>query len=846
MSAAGVATYTFSVPAGGANPVNGQTVSVIGATNSAAGYTLSPFNTVGTIVYPGSSGAGSFDIDGFTANLPVPAALDDAATASTFGTQFSIDPGLTTIGSSTDPIYGNAGATTNPGGIYIVNGQGFTPITAGTRQAVVFFITSTGYETTTSPPIVFTVPSNTTSIQGTSLPLGPPNTIARGIAFTEAGQNGIPGENFYVIPNPVTVQVLNGAPVVYKPTIIYDNTTQYINFTFTDTVLLNSTAVDIQGNDLFNLIELGSCAWCVPYAGRMFYGLQLNKVDNFLNLTFDGGYIPPNPGQNIAPLGWQSQVGNVGVTLLNSPVTGMALYFFNNTGVTIVNGGLMGQPAFQDAYKVPIIEANTTYSVRVAVSCPSGNKVGTFHLGLSTFDPNLGYGTTFGTFDVPFTSMSTNMQVFTGTFLTTPFTQPTAQVWSPVPDNLFLNIQAYQIGPGADCLVDRIEIFPTEEPYLLYQVYGSYVDNQEAVDASGTGGIVDTSAINPQPAMGAFVMHNILYILKTDSMVSTEDNPSSEPGGWGVQEVSNKVGSIGISSYDVGEENCCMACRDGIYGFNGGQPVKLMQEIWQVWNLINWAAGNTIVLKNDIVNRRILCAVPLATPNQWLPFDPVNLAPTSPNVILMCNYQGLNTFDEMLASPQMHTTMFGTLAAVDMKRKWSIWHIKTPYMEFISRQAVEDKPLFICNGIDSSKIYQLMDDQLSDDGVAIYGLYTTYGFVNAAKAATLPIFGFHQKRYTVLQGTSYGAGVMKVVAYQNTLGATYPYTVPGGITQQPTMQADWFRPLNQRGNRLFLEFSTDAVGSWFNLSKLLLSGKADTFTLNPTGGGNQGFPSGNK
>jgi hypothetical protein len=445
--------------------------------------------------------------------------------------------------------------------------------------------------------------------------------------------------------------------------------------------------------------------------------------------------------------------------------------------------------------------------------------------------------------------MSTTMQVFTGTLLTVPFPVATTiagSVVAGVSPYLVLALQVTGLGPGADCLIDRIEVFPTLQPYLLAQVYGSYVDDLEAVDASGSGGIVDTSEENPQACMGGFVMHDVLYLLKTDSMDSTEDNPSSEPGGWGVHEVSNRVGAIGISSYDTGEEWCITACRDGIYGFNGGQPVKIMQEIWQVWEQINWVAGNTIVLKNDIVNRRILCAVPLATPNQWLPFDPVNLAPTTPNVILMCNYQGLNDFQDLVSSPQMHTTMFGTLAAVDMKRKWSIWHVATPYMDFISRQAVENKPLFVCNGIESSKIYQFLDDQLSDDGVAIYGLYTTYGFVNAAKAATLPIFGFHQKRYTVLQGTSYGAGVMKVVAYQNTLGATYPYTIPGGITNSPTMQGDWFRPLNQRGSRIFLEFSTDAVGSWFNLSKLLLSGKADTFTLNPTGGGNQGFPSGNK
>ena len=84
--------------------------------------------------------------------------------------------------------------------------------------------------------------------------------------------------------------------------------------------------------------------------------------------------------------------------------------------------------------------------------------------------------------------------------------------------------------------------------------------------------------------------------------------------------------------------------------------------------------------------------------------------------------------------------MFGTLAAVDMKRKWTIWQIPSPYMDFVTQKDATTQTLDICNGINSSKIYQLSTTQYSDDGVAINSLYTTYGFVNAAKAVTMPIF----------------------------------------------------------------------------------------------------------
>jgi len=192
---------------------------------------------------------------------------------------------------------------------------------------------------------------------------------------------------------------------------------------------------------------------------------------------------------------------------------------------------------------------------------------------------------------------------------------------------------------------------------------------------------------------------------------------------------------------------------------------------------------------------------------------------------------------------------FGTLAAVDMKRKWSIWNIATPAMEFIMQPDEESTPLYICNGIGTSKIYQLLSTQLSDDGVAINSLYTTYGHVNAAKAATLPIFGFHRKLYTVLQVSVTGTQLYASAATNaqirilpNTITPKYPYTVPVGIPLIDPANDDFMRAINVKGQRAFIEISTNAVGSAFNLSKSLLTGKADPWsTLNPTGGGNAGI-----
>jgi hypothetical protein len=829
MSAAGVATYGFTVQSGVA-PTNGEIVTTSELTNAAI------LNTTGVV----SNATGStFQISGFPAGSAIPQAAEDGQ-ATTFGTQFTFDPGTNDVGTTTpSPIFGNDTGT----GLVVVVGSSVVPIGSGTRQGVVFFITESGYETPVSTPTTFTTSEDANFIFASNIPIGPPDTIGRGIAFTEAGQNGVPGANFYVIPNDVVITVGNST-TTYSSTIINDNISTSAKFTFTDAVLLNSEEIDIQGNNLFNLIELGSSAWNVAYASRMFYGLQLNKVQNFINLSFDGGYLL---GVN-QPLGW-TPANPVDQTLITSPVTGQALHIVNTYGVTTPVVGLMYQSAYQDYYNVPIINTNTTYSVRVAASIPSGITNGTLVIDLTDYNKSIGFGQTYGSFSVPFSEMTTDFQVFSGTLLIKPFTAGV----SPL---LQLRFYVQNMGAGADLLLDRLEPFPTAQPYITAQVYGSYVNNLEAIDASGSGGIIDTTSENPQAVWGGFVLRDELYLLKTNSWYATQDNPNSEPGGWSLREISNRVGACGILAYDTGEEWAVTACREGIFGFNGGQPTPIARELWNLWEQINWAAGHTIWLRNDVVNKRILCGVPLptgtnpvtgvpTTTTQWLPNSPYNPSPITPNVILMLNYQAFSTFDELIGGEPVHSTMFGTLAAPDMRRKWTIWQIPSPYADFITQQDGLSAPLYICNGINSSKIYDLLDDQLSDDGAAIHSLYCTYGHVNATKAATVPIFGQHRKRYTVLGLTLEGQGNATVTLYPDYLTAKYPWTIPGGINLTTPSQQDAFRPLNVVGNRIFVQVETNAVNQWFDLEKMILTGKADPWSpINPLGGLSRGIIAG--
>ena len=921
----GTATYTWDWAGSGSPiaPLANQLVTVIQTLNGNGIFNVldAPIATV-----TGGPSSGTFTIIGF--NSPNISAAPESGQAQTAGTVFQFDPGQNVVGTTQSPIFGNAGA----GGVISIVGSE-TAIGAGTRQAVVFFETRNGLKTFPSPYITFTTDVAATSITANNIPLGPPNVIRRWIAFTGAGPNGIAGPYYYTIDTPVTYTI-NNQTYLYTATYVDDNVSTSATFVFTDAVLLAGEEIDVQGNNLFAQIELGSAAWNVAYASRMFYGLEQNKVLNFNNLSFDGGYIPGTI--NTYPLGWgvdpssnppssgkaatiTAYAYNFGTTLtftaansfvkgqivvlsgLSSPLTGLngqlvqvvfasgtafvidqagggsgsitgtatlqsldygvtlqvssvfgnSALFYNYAGTTLATAGMLTQGAYQDIYNVPIILPNTQYSVRVAVRLVSGVPVNDdliidltqLNTGLISGTGTLtGYGITYGSFVLPLSTITGNMAIYTGTLLTTPFL-------TGVPTDLVLRIWGKNITSGISYEVDRFDVFPTPTPLLSTNIRVSYPDNFEAFDAE-TGNL-GLASHNTQPCYGGFVLHDQLYFLQQSSMQSTQDIPGVEPSGpgegWSLHEVSNRVGACGIYAYDYGEEWVLTACRNGLYAFNGGQPMRIDFQQKELWDIINWAAGNSIIIRNDLAERRILAAVPLPTPNRWLPLAPSNPTPTAPNVVLMWNYQGLDDFQELVSGRGMHTTMFGTLVSTDMRIKMSIWQIPTPYIGMITQPDLLTQLVTVCDPL-PGQISQMSAAQLSDNGAAIPWVYSTFGFVNSTKAAQNPLLGFHRKRFSLLQtliAAAVGAsGVVKVQVFPNYIlnPATLAlnpsaWTVPGGIALQQQPPDDITRPLNTAGNRVYVVFSTNTAGAAAILSKLIMVGKIEELlTTNPNAG----------
>lgn len=788
-----VATYDYTLESGTA-PTVGQQVTV---TNTANGDGI--FNVVNAVVT--ASNPGSFSISIISPDIT---AAPETGNGIVNGTIFQFDP-LQLIDAGTG------------GSVVIAGGLG-----AGTRGCVALFLSRNGLLTQAGLQAIFSLSADANQLVVTNIPIGPPNTIARVIAFTGAGgatQSG--GGGFYFwIPEPVTVTD-EGQIVTYDATIVNDNVTTQATFNFTDAVLLAGASISSQGSNNFSQVELGSCLGLVPYSLRLAaWGVQ-NKITNLLNYSFDGGIgqaIPPGGqgGSNVQtyPLGWVvDPASQQDVSVIASPIFGDALFIQNSSGSTQAQWGTITQPAYLDQVKTPIFRSALTYAVRVTASIPAGLTTGSLVIDL--FSPST--STQWGAFTIPFSEMSVGMEIFTGMLLATPFQQ--------VPVDLVIRVYAAGIGAGASVLVDRFEPFVSTEPVATTSLLLSYFNNFEAFDAvTGVLGVADQ---NQQEVRNAFELFDNLYVVKTGSMVSTTDNGVTEPSGWTVREVSNKCGTPSVYGVDVGEGWALVAGEPGVYLFEGGQPVKISPEIDNVWNSVSWKYGYTLWIRNDTATRRFFIGVPLPTPNKWMPRFPVNANPIKPNVVLMCNYKEIMTSSALQSEGPIRLAYTGELKSYSLGRKWSAWSIEAAYADFITRPDDVDR-LFYCPDTSTPKIFQQLAGNYSDDGEAMLCQYVTYPFPKPSEAEQKGM-GMHQLVAHFMSMNIIGAGDVHPTTYPNSIDsedALELYSEPLG---NPPEWGDTEIPLNESGNRFFIGLHLENVDEWFELSKMTLAIGPDPF-----------------
>src|SRR6185437_10062551 len=136
-----------------------------------------------------------------------------------------------------------------------------------------------------------------------------------------------------------------------------DNTSTSATVDFSDNTLFAAIGIDIPGNNLFNQVTLAPCIGIDSYASRLFVWGEFNKVQDLINMGFEGGTATVG-GTN--PLGWDVSA-NVGGALVSSPSDfGLA---WQITGDGTANArGKISQTAYQNDLNQFILDVNTNYS----------------------------------------------------------------------------------------------------------------------------------------------------------------------------------------------------------------------------------------------------------------------------------------------------------------------------------------------------------------------------------------------------------------------------------------------------------------------------------------------------
>ena len=629
-------------------------------------------------------------------------------------------------------------------------------ISPGVHQCAVVFVTRQGFWTEPSPPVSWTA-AGSLEVSVTNIPTGPANVVQRLLAFTASG-----GANFYHVPATM---------------VINDNTTTSLVVDFSDTILLSGVSMDY----LFSQIELPEQLGVVDYSERLFWWGERANMDNWRNLTFDGGWDASGNGR---PLGWQldPSFGPGGSRQASDAVWGDS-YEITADGVTAARGYIF-QNAIVDASGNPLMVKNTDYSVRARVKRTSNLKAGVLRINaFSSTAGQLGPGLA-----VTVTQATTGYQEFIADL----FTPQTS-----LPSDLTLRVYAdgTPAPSGEAFLVDNIEVFETNAARNPSLVRASGTETPEAYD--GISGIMSIAENNGQGIRAAFTLRNNLYFVKERSMYVTANDGVNEPALWQVEEVSNKVGTPSAHGVALGEEWAIIAGRSGVYLFDGSEPTKISQEIQPTWDAINWECGQLIWVQVDTQRKRVYIGVPMG-------------AATQPNQVLMLDYT------EGFGDPLM-----AMLTAPERSRKWAPWTIAANSCALIERSTGVAQLFFGSNNL-SGKIYALTPGAFSDDGAAINSFYST-AFLAATGAALSGrnLFGY-------LTAYVQGSGSLALAALSP---GDVVSTALGSWTLASPSSRDMEQFTNVLAERISYQIGTNAAGSWFSLTKLAPWAKPDPFAI---------------
>lgn len=545
---------------------------------------------------------------------------------------------------------------------------------------------------------------------------------------------------------------------------IDDNTTTSLTIDITDDELTAGLNVDY----LKRLEVLANAAGVTLYDDRLIWWGEENALAGFRNLGFDGGFA------SARPLGWSAVVSSAGAggSVETTDVVWAGAYKITGNGDAV--RGQITQGVYHDAWgDVELLRRNTAYTVRARVKRSAGLAAGRLNIDL--------YGTGIDT-----AGLQLAAGAVTETWTDYEAVLITAQ--ANLPSDLVLRIFADQTPTtGEYFLVDEIRILPTNEKIKTSYVRVSKIGDPETFD--GVQGFLMADENNGQSVRNVFRIRNYLYIVKERSLFVTQSDGQSEPYQWTVEEISAVVGTPTLQGIGLGDGWGLIADRAGAYRFDGAiltDEARVSQEIQPTWERINWeGAGHTVWTVIDTKRKRALFGVPLD-------------AATAPSHVLVLDYTE------------------GWASGIEnggQGRKWTIWNLAANSAGII--ESSSGPRLFLGSNNASGKIWELVNGQRSDNGVAINGYYDT---------AYIGSPGFGRQLFGYLVAFVYGAGTWLLHARQ--AGGVVTKTLLSR-TLSATVPRDTELAMNLLSERVSFRIQTNAVDEWFECTKFVPYVKQD-------------------
>lgn len=658
----------------------------------------------------------------------------------------------------------------------------------GIHKMVVIFETRNGYLTKPSPPISFVTVGGKKLLVG-SIPTGPPCVSARILAFTGAGGAyyfGIftPG----MIPDPIT----GALTPVSTSTRIPDNTTTSFTVDFSDNTLFAGLSIDINGSNLFRQVKLPMAAAVFAYSKRLAWWGLGNVVTNFVNTGFDGG-----PGSGV-PLGWTNPGGNGALVAKES---GWAWRMIGNVGMTA--GGLM-QPAYQDYLGAPILSPNVQYGVKFLLNIGS----------VGILPPSVQFAITSASMG----QLAVCATVTAKTGWNCQNLSFSAALPAILPSDLMISVCGLNVPVGTTVDIDELEFYPLSNPYVNNRMFMSYagaIGGQEQID--GTTGVLGPAADSTQ-ILDCFILRNTLYMITEFGLHQTNDNGTTEPAGWEVDQQASNCGGASLWCSAIGEDMQLWVGPVGLMIFDGGSVTKVSQEVQTLFDQLLPSFGKLLWVANDYFTRRIYIGG-----NTLFPSAPVQ-------EMLVLDYRELNSGSALANSPPVHASAYsGKLIATDVVRKWSIWNIPNAFGALCYFDSISPPRMNLCV-LGATSTFWLDPAKYTDDtGNVVAPYWISYFFCTHDQEQQFQL-GAARKAFFFMTMFVSGIGNITVTPLRVVVSnpdAANAFTLP--LSQNPTFDLE--RNMNVLASRCAFKFSSTPLpgqtDNQFSLSHFSVSVKID-------------------